>query len=189
MTSPAAFIDRDGVINRDTGYVSSWSDFEFLPGVIDALIQLQACGFLLVVVTNQSGIGRGYFSQRAFDDLTATMVDYLDARGVHISGVFHCPHHPTAGQGDYRRECDCRKPGPGLLLQAARQLDIELRESIMVGDKMSDMEAGKGAGVARCYHVTHQTQTPVQGAFPVAGLAAVAVCEARLLTAGQIPRQ
>ncbi len=151
---PAAFIDRDGVINRDHGYVSRWEDFEFIPGVEAAMARLQQLGFAIVVVTNQSGIGRGYYDEAAFKALTAQMTDTLGARGVDVTGVYFCPHHPTKALGDYLKDCDCRKPAPGLLLRAAHDHQLALDQSIMIGDKLSDIEAGRAAGVARCYQVT-----------------------------------
>lgn len=149
----AAFIDRDGVINRDHGYVSRWENFELLPGVVDALTLLQDLGFELVVVTNQSGIGRGYYDEAAFKELTARMVEHFSHEGVTIAGVYFCPHHPSDAKPAYRQHCDCRKPEPGMLLQAAADLDLDLGHSIMIGDKVSDMRAGHAAGVARCYRV------------------------------------
>lgn len=147
---PAAFIDRDGVINAELDYVHRIEDFHVLPGVIDGLRLLHEKGFALVVVTNQAGIGRGLYSEADYQDLTARMKAELGAAGAPLSAIYHCPHHPTAGIGLYRIDCDCRKPRPGMLLQAARELNLDLSQSVLVGDKQSDLEAGRAAGVASC---------------------------------------
>ena len=143
----AAFLDRDGVINQDTGYVHRWADFSFLPGVVDALGRLQNHGFLLVIVTNQSGIGRGYFTTDDFLALTDRMLDVLRVHGVTIDGVYHCPHLPAAGA------CSCRKPLPGLIERALADLPIDRDRSFIVGDKASDVAAGRAARLAAAYQV------------------------------------
>lgn len=147
---PAAFLDRDGVLNADHGYVSRAADFQWLPGAINALARLQQAGFLLVVVTNQSGIARGYYSQQDFDALTAHMLAELATHGVAAPAVYACPHHPQALLAGYRRDCNCRKPRPGMLLRAAADLQINLAASCLFGDKASDIAAGRAAGVGCC---------------------------------------
>ncbi len=142
--SKVAFLDRDGVINHDTGYTHKIDDFVFIDGCVDALKILQANGFLLIVVTNQSGIGRGYYSQQDYQRLTDWYVNELANQGVQITDVFHCPHAPD-------QHCDCRKPKPGLFEQAAQKHAINFSESIMVGDKISDMQAAQTAGVTFRY--------------------------------------
>jgi D-glycero-D-manno-heptose 1,7-bisphosphate phosphatase len=151
---PAAFVDRDGVINEERDYVWRVEDFHLLPGAVAGLRQLQAAGFALVVVTNQAGIGRGFYTEADFQALSAHMRHRLAAEGVVLDGVYRCPHHPTAGLGDYRRACECRKPRPGLLLQAAADLGLDPARSVLVGDKLSDIQAGRAAGLARCVLVT-----------------------------------
>lgn len=147
----AAFLDRDGVINIDHGYVSRWTDFEFVPGAVDAMRRLAEHGYALVVVTNQSGIARGMYSEADFQALTASMRADLAQRGVPLAGVFHCPHLPGGTVAELARECDCRKPAPGLILQAAEALGLSLPDSVMFGDKLSDMEAASRAGVGRAW--------------------------------------
>lgn len=149
MSRPAAFLDRDGVINLDHGYVYRREDFSFVPGVLDAAADLARAGLALVVVTNQSGIGRGRYAEADFLRLTGWMREQFAAAGAPLAGVYFCPHHPTDAQGEYRRDCDCRKPAPGLLLQAARELDLDLARSIMFGDRHSDLQAAAAAGVPR----------------------------------------
>ncbi len=143
----AAFIDRDGVINREVEYLHRIEDFEFIDGVFDACRLLADNGYRLVVVTNQSGIGRGYYDEAQYLALTRWMVARFADRGIVIDGVYHCPHHPRHGIGEYRMACECRKPKPGMLLQAAREHDIVLSRSLMFGDKEADVEAGRAAGV------------------------------------------
>lgn len=146
----AAFIDRDGVINAELDYVHRIEDFHILPGVAEGLRLLRGHGFEPAVVTNQAGIGRGLYTEADYDVLTAHMKARLAADGAALAAVYHCPHHPTAGIGPYRIDCDCRKPRPGMLLQAARDLNLDLSQSVLVGDKQSDLEAGRAAGVASC---------------------------------------
>jgi len=150
----AAFLDRDGVINADHGYVVRWEDFELLPGVEVALQDLQSLGYQLVIVTNQSGIGRGLYTELDFAALNDALRAHLGANGIDIAGIYHCPHHPSEAQGEYLQVCDCRKPAPGLLRAAIEDLGIYPEKSIMVGDKPSDMEAALRAGVAKRFHVT-----------------------------------
>jgi D-glycero-D-manno-heptose 1,7-bisphosphate phosphatase len=143
----ALFLDRDGVINVDKGYVHRIEDFEFVPGIFDLCASARDLGFLAVVVTNQAGIGRGYYTEADFRHLTAWMLDQFRAHGVDIAHVYHCPYHPTAGIGEYRRESFDRKPNPGMFLKARDDLTLDLRASVLVGDKDSDMAAGRAAGV------------------------------------------
>jgi D-glycero-D-manno-heptose 1,7-bisphosphate phosphatase len=150
MTGPqrrAAFLDRDGVINLDHGYVYRVEDFEFVPGVLESAAELVRLGLLLVVVTNQAGIGRGMYSEEDFAKLTHWMRARFAERAGPIAAVYHCPHHPSLATGALRVACDCRKPAPGMLLRAQRDLDIDLARSVFFGDKCDDMRAGLAAGV------------------------------------------
>lgn len=142
----AVFLDRDGVINRDGGYVCRAEDFEFLSGVPEALAGFSRLGYELFVVTNQSGIGRGYYSLEDFFSLNEYMLDELAKNGVRIRGVYFCPHAPEAN-------CECRKPRAGMILRAASEWDVDLERSIMIGDKDSDVVAGRAAGVGKCYKI------------------------------------
>lgn len=143
----AVFLDRDGIINEDHGYVSSPEEFEFKPGIFALCQQLRQKGFKLVVVTNQSGIGRGYYSEQRFWQLSDWMRLQFEREGIVLDGIYFCPHHPTDAIGQYRHQCACRKPAPGMLLQAAEELGLRLSDSLMIGDKLSDMEAAKAAGL------------------------------------------
>ncbi len=143
----AAFLDRDGVINIDRGYVYRAEDFEFVPGVLQGARRFHELGYALVVVSNQSGIGRGLFSESQFHLLSDWMRQKFMAAGAPLSGVYFCPHHPTEARDPYLRSCDCRKPAPGMLLSAANDLQLDLRASAMFGDKPSDLEAALAAHV------------------------------------------
>lgn len=145
----AAFLDRDGVLNHDTGYVHRWEDFKWTDRALEALISLDALGFVLVVVTNQSGIGRGFYSEEDFQTLMAKVRESCKAAGLELYH-FHCPHAPVATASD---TCACRKPQPGLLMEAACSLGLDLSHSIMIGDRVSDMEAALAAGVPTRYLV------------------------------------
>jgi D-glycero-D-manno-heptose 1,7-bisphosphate phosphatase len=143
----AAFLDRDGVVNVDRGYVSRREDFVFVAGVLEGARRLRDLGFALVVVTNQSGIGRGLYDVDAYEELTSWMETQFKNAGAPLAGVYYCPHHPTDALGEYRRACDCRKPAPGMLLTAARELGLDLGTSSLFGDKESDLLAARAAGV------------------------------------------
>lgn len=142
----AAFLDRDGVINVDAGYVHQREAFAWVPGVLEAARRLRELGFALVVVTNQSGIGRGYYSSADFLALTDWMKAEFARAGASLAAVYFCPHHPQKALPPYRQACQCRKPAPGMLLQAAEDLGIDLSRSVMFGDKPGDCEAGRAAG-------------------------------------------
>jgi D-glycero-D-manno-heptose 1,7-bisphosphate phosphatase len=153
MSRRAAFIDRDGVLNEERAFVHRRGDFALLPGAVAALRLLKAAGYLLVVVTNQSGIARGIYSEADYLALTEHMRAELAAAGVSLDAVEYCPHLPDAPLERYRLDCDCRKPKPGMLLRAAQALDIEPGASFLVGDRLSDLEAGRAAGIGRCFLV------------------------------------
>jgi len=140
--APALFLDRDGVVNVDYDYVHTIEAFDFIAGIFDLCRRCQAKGYKIVIVTNQSGIARGRYSDEQFAHLSEWMVDRFKEEGVDIHGVFYCPHHP-----DISGECSCRKPAPGMLLDAAEQLDLDLSRSMLVGDKERDIEAAINAGV------------------------------------------
>lgn len=148
MARPALFLDRDGVINIDHGYVHRIEDIEFIDGIFELVQYANSAGYWVVIATNQAGIGRGYYTEAQFHRLMVWIGHQFEQRGGHIDRVYFCPYHPDHGIGIYRKESSYRKPHPGMLLQAAQDLDIDLATSIMVGDKESDMEAAYAAGVA-----------------------------------------
>jgi D-glycero-D-manno-heptose 1,7-bisphosphate phosphatase len=143
----ALFLDRDGVINVDRGYVCTQNQFEFVEGVFDLCRYAKVSGYLVIVVTNQAGIGRGYYSEQDFAELTNWMCARFQDRGAPISKVYHCAFHPEHGIGIYKLASNDRKPGPGMILRAAADFGIDLKQSVLIGDKETDIQAGVAAGV------------------------------------------
>lgn len=144
---PAAFIDRDGVINVELAYVHQIENFHILPGVVQGLRQLADAGYALVIITNQAGIAKGFYGESEYAVLTKYMCDLFARQGITLAGVYHCPHHPQGSVPAYAIDCACRKPAPGMLLRAAAELNLDLHRSVLVGDKPSDAAAGRSAGV------------------------------------------
>lgn len=151
--APALFLDRDGVINHDDGYVHRIEDVHYVHGVFDLCRRFYETGHALIVVTNQSGIGRGHFDVQDFERLMMAMRRAFEAAHCPLTAVYHCPHHPDAG-------CICRKPQPHMLLEAAATYDLDLQRSVMVGDKASDVQAGLAAGVGRVDWLGGPQDTP-----------------------------
>ncbi|MEM8059114.1 D-glycero-beta-D-manno-heptose 1,7-bisphosphate 7-phosphatase [Morganella morganii] len=147
MGIPAVFLDRDGTINVDTGYVHKVDDFQFIENAIEAMQAIKQMGYALIIVTNQSGIARGMFTEDQFMHLTEWMDWSLADRGVDLDGIYYCPHHPEGTVEEFRQVCNCRKPAPGMLLDAQKYLKIDMGNSYMVGDKLDDMLAGRAAEV------------------------------------------
>jgi D-glycero-D-manno-heptose 1,7-bisphosphate phosphatase len=139
-------LDRDGVLVEDVGYLSSPSQLRVLPGVAWALASLSRAGFALAVVSNQSGVARGLFSEDDVRAVNAALATRLARAGARVEAWLYCPHHPTQGSPPYRQRCECRKPAPGLLWRARDELGLDLRRSWVVGDKLTDVEAAQRAG-------------------------------------------
>lgn len=176
----AIFLDRDGVIieNRDT-YVRSWADVAFLPGSFEALARLSSSSYKIVIVTNQSAVGRGIISIQTAEEISRRIIETIVEHGGRIDGVFMCPHAPDAG-------CDCRKPRPGLFFQAATALAIDLSVSCMIGDAVSDLAAGQNAGIRKNYLV-RTGRGAVQALRPeAASLQSFTVCDSLADVVGQI---
>ena len=157
----AVFLDRDGVINRDDGYVGEPNRLVLLPHAAEGIRRIRALGYLVVVITNQSGVARGFFSEADVSNLHGWMGEILAREHAKIDGFYVCPHHPTEGQGLYRRQCYCRKPKPGLFHQAARELSIRVERSIAVGDQLSDLEAALNAGVPERVLIGAKLNSPI----------------------------
>ena len=143
----ALFLDRDGVINIEKTYLYKIEDFVFIEGVFETLRCFQKLGYLLIIITNQAGIGRGYYTEEDFHVLNSWMTEQFKKKGVYISNIYYSPFHPVSGVGKYKKDSYCRKPNPGMIFQAKKDFNIDLSESILVGDKESDIETGINAGI------------------------------------------
>ncbi len=158
VPSKAIFIDRDGVINikpNDHDYVKTWEDFVFVPGIEEYLRKFTSDGYIIIVVTNQRGIARKLISQSVFEEITQKMNNYLISKNIHLSAVYYCPHEEGGG-------CSCRKPKPGLILQAAKDFLVDLNRSVIVGDSPQDVMAGKQANVGLQILLRSNSQKQVQ---------------------------
>ena len=154
----ALFLDRDGVVNEDREYIYKQEDFQFREGIFDLCRYYQERGYLLFIITNQSGIARGYYSEKEFAILTEWMEQRFLENSITITEVSYCPHHPSKGLAEYRVDCTCRKPKPGMILDLAKRYDIDLPNSLLVGDKLSDIQAGELANIERNYLLTSAYQ-------------------------------
>lgn len=151
MGRRALFLDKDGVINVDYGYVCTPEHTDFIDGIFGLCQYATSLGYANVVVTNQAGIARGYYSERQFLAYMEWMRGEFLRHGAQLDAVYYCPHHPVQGIGNYLRDCDCRKPKPGMVLAAQRDLDIDIAASVLVGDAETDLQAGYAAGVGACF--------------------------------------
>jgi D,D-heptose 1,7-bisphosphate phosphatase len=141
------FLDRDGNINVEKDYLYKIEDFEFIDGAKEAIKIFNNLGYLVVIVTNQSGVARGYYTEKSVRELHDHLKKEVKAIGGHVDGFYYCPHHPKKGIGEYKKKCECRKPESGMFLQAKKELNIDFNNSIMIGDKFSDVEAGERLGM------------------------------------------
>ena len=140
MTIKTIFLDRDGVINKEVGYLFRISDFEFIEGVFDACLHFHHLGYKIIIISNQSGIARGYYNENDYLKLTEWMLDQFNDNGINILDIFYCPHGPES-------LCECRKPKPGMLIEAKDKYNIGMKDSWMIGDKETDIEAANLAGI------------------------------------------
>lgn len=147
MMNKALFLDRDGVINIEKHYLYKIEDFEFVEGIFEVLKHFQDNRYLLIIITNQAGIGRGYYTEKDFNTLNNWMLEELKKRDILITKVYYCPYHPEHGVGQYKKDSFDRKPNPGMILKAKKEFNIDLSKSILIGDKESDIEAGINAGI------------------------------------------
>lgn len=144
----ALFLDRDGTINIEKNYVYKIEDFEFQTGIFEIIKKYQNLGFIIFIITNQSGIARGFYTDNDFISLNNWMLKELEKEGITITKTYYCPHHP-----DYTGECDCRKPNPGLILKAIQEFNIDPVNSVLIGDKKRDILAGKNAGIGKNLYI------------------------------------
>jgi len=162
-TNRALFLDRDGVINHEVGYLSRAEDVRWMDGIIPLCRTAQSLGYKLVVVTNQSGIARGLYTEQDFQTLMTYMRSVLSRDNITLDAVYHCPYHPDRGIGEYKREHEDRKPSPGMLLRAARDLSLDLTQSILVGDRCSDIAAANAAGLRQAFLLAGTEEKPCLG--------------------------
>jgi len=141
------FLDRDGVINIDSGYVHKWSEFEFIEGTLEALKYLTKIGIKLIIVTNQGGIAKGFYTEEDFQELNKKMIDRMRSNDIKILDTFYCPHHKDGNIPKLSMDCNYRKPKPGMILAAAEKYSLDLSRSIIIGDKETDLMAGKNANL------------------------------------------
>jgi D-glycero-D-manno-heptose 1,7-bisphosphate phosphatase len=151
MIERALFLDRDGVVNVEVGYLHRAEEVRFVEGIFSLCRAAARLGYRLIVVTNQAGIARGYYSEADFHALMEFMRDQLRAEGVELDAVYYCPFHPEHGVGEYKREHEDRKPGTGMLLRGAKEFGVELTESVMVGDRCSDVTAANAAKLRQAF--------------------------------------
>ncbi len=144
---PAIFLDRDGTINEEMGYINHIARFKIFPFVAESIRILRDKGFKIIVVTNQSGIARGYFTEKLLEKVHQNLKIYLTENETRVDGIYYCPHHPKEGKGENKKNCNCRKPKPGLIERAAKEHDIDLKKSYMIGDRFKDMEFAKNLNI------------------------------------------
>lgn len=184
MKQKALFLDRDGVINIDHNYVGTIDRFELQDGIIPLMQTAQDCGYRLVVTTNQAGVARGYYTEEDFHVVTRHMLAQLAGQGIAIDVVMGCFEHPDGKVAAYTRQSYWRKPNPGMILDAAQRLDIDLARSVFIGDQITDMQAAQAAGIGKSLLLGQQVSEDMPSVIAVADLeAAVAVINDALLVA------
>ncbi len=165
MTQPALFLDRDGVINHEVGYLHRAADVRFVDGIFPLCRAAQLLGYRLVIVTNQSGIARGFYSTEQFSELMDWMRAEFAREQVTLDAVYHCPYHPEHGVGEFKREHEDRKPSPGMLLRAARDHALDLIRSVLVGDRCSDIAAANAAHLRQAFLLAGTEPGPCPGRY------------------------
>lgn len=150
----AVFLDRDGTIVEDVGYMNSPKQIQFIPGAIEAIKKLNEAGYKVVVITNQAGVAKGFITEDMLQTIDKTLQKFILSGGAYLDGLYYCPHHPEHGLYPYKQDCQCRKPKPGLFKKAEQDLNVDLARSWMIGDKATDMEAGKRAGTKTIFVTT-----------------------------------
>jgi D-glycero-D-manno-heptose 1,7-bisphosphate phosphatase len=185
---PAVFLDRDGTLNEDVGYLSRVEDLRWFPWAIEAIRLLNRAGFLVCVTTNQGGIGLGFYGPDLVERVHAEMASAVEAAGARIDAFYFCPHHPLAAVAEWRGDCDCRKPRPGMIRQAQARFDIDLTRSFVVGDKSADVGLATNVGARGVLVKTGYGQAELQrhqGTVPGAAFVAETVLEAADWILGQ----
>ncbi len=164
MPNRALFLDRDGVINHEVGFLHRREDVRFVEGIFPLCRTAKSLGYRLIVVTNQAGIGRGLYTAEQYEDLMLWMRGQFREEGVELDAVYHSPYHPEHGIGEYKREHLDRKPSPGMLLKGAREFGLELSQSILIGDRCTDIAAANAAGLRQAFFISG-TETGCSGDF------------------------
>jgi D-glycero-D-manno-heptose 1,7-bisphosphate phosphatase len=152
--SKAVFLDRDGTINEEMGYINHIGRFRVFDFVPEAIRLFNENGFKVIVITNQSGVARGYFTEELLREIHNHLIHILESRNARIDKIYYCPHHPVEGTGEYRKDCNCRKPKTGMIDRARQDFDIEMNQSYMIGDRFKDMEFGKRVGLKTIFLLT-----------------------------------
>lgn len=174
---PAVFLDRDGTINEQMGYINHLSRFKLIPGAGPAIARLNRAGLPVAVVSNQSGVARGYFPESLVLEVSFRMEELLGRDQAHLDGQYYCPHHPRAEVPEYRLDCRCRKPKPGLFHQAADDLGLDLKRSFVVGDRVSDLKAAERIGAGAILVLTGYGQGELEYVLPGSGIRPAYVAE------------
>ena len=169
MNQRALFLDRDGVINEETGYLYRVGEVHFVPGIFSLCRTAASLGYRLIVVTNQAGIARGYYSTEVFNVLMEWMREQFRGEGVELDAVYHCPYHPEHGVGEYKREHEDRKPGTGMLRRGALEFGLDLPQCVLVGDRCSDMAAANAAGLRQAFLMQGTEAGPCAGSYRTVG--------------------
>src|SRR5277367_6215491 len=169
MRKRALFLDRDGVVNEEVGYLHRTEEVRFVDGIFSLCRTAAGLGYRLIVVTNQAGIARGYYSEADFHVLMTFMRAELRAEGVELDAVYYCPFHPVHGVGEYKREHEDRKPGTGMLRRGAEEFDLALSESVMVGDSCTDIAAANAAGLRQAFLLSGTEQPHCEGTYLTVG--------------------
>ncbi|MCA1557006.1 MAG: HAD family hydrolase [Acidobacteria bacterium] len=154
MKRPAVFMDRDGTISEEVGYVNHTSRYRVFPFSAEAVRELNEHGWLAILVTNQAGVARGYFTEDLITEVHGALKRELERGGAHLDAIYYCAHHPTVGEPPFRLDCDCRKPRPGLIRRATEEFDIDLQKSWMIGDRYGDIVLAHNAGVRSAFVMT-----------------------------------
>lgn len=165
MSRPAVFLDRDGTINVEAGYIHELQNLNLIPGAAEAIRGLNQLGVPVILVTNQSGPARGYYPESWIHELHKRLVRLLADEGACLDALYYCPHLPEGSVPEYTQNCDCRKPEPGMLLQAAREHDLDLSRSYMIGDKATDVEVGENAGTRTILLTSGYGQRVLDGSY------------------------
>ena len=163
MSGRALFLDRDGVVNEEVGYLHRIEEVRFVEGIFSLCRTAISLGYRLIVVTNQAGIARGFYTEADFHALMDFIQAELRTQGIRFDAVYHCPYHPEHGVGPYKREHEDRKPGTGMLRRGAREFDISLADSVMIGDRYSDIGAANAAGLRQAFLINGTEQSPCTG--------------------------